>query len=47
MRAASGRVVEEETPEGYKDIHRVAEVSHRLGIGTKVMMTVPIAVAKG
>lgn len=47
VRAASGQVVEEETPEGYKDIHRVAEVSHRLGIGTKVMMTVPIAVAKG
>ncbi|MFQ6052937.1 MAG: RtcB family protein, partial [Candidatus Bathyarchaeia archaeon] len=47
IRAASGRVVEEESPESYKDIHRVAEVSHRLGIGRKVMMSVPMAVAKG
>ncbi len=47
VRAASGRVVEEESPESYKDIHRVAEVSHRLGIGRKVMMSVPVAVAKG
>ncbi|RLI32753.1 RNA-splicing ligase RtcB [Candidatus Bathyarchaeota archaeon] len=47
VRAASGRVVEEEVPEGYKDIHRVARVSDELGIGTKVMMSVPIAVAKG
>jgi tRNA-splicing ligase RtcB len=47
VRAASGRVVEEEAPGSYKDIHRVADVSHRLGIGRKVMMSVPIAVAKG
>jgi tRNA-splicing ligase RtcB len=47
IRAASGKVVEEESPESYKDIHKVAEVSHRLGIGRKVMMSVPIAVAKG
>jgi tRNA-splicing ligase RtcB len=47
VRAASGRVLEEESPESYKDIHRVAEVSHRLGIGRKVMMSVPVAVAKG
>jgi tRNA-splicing ligase RtcB len=47
VRAASGRVVEEESPDSYKDIHRVAEVSHRLGIGRKVMMSVPMAVAKG
>jgi tRNA-splicing ligase RtcB len=47
VRAASGRVVEEESPESYKDIHRVAEVSHRLGIGRRVMMSVPVAVAKG
>jgi tRNA-splicing ligase RtcB len=47
VRAASGRVVEEETPEGYKDVHKVVDVSHRLGIGTKVMRTVPLAVAKG
>ena len=47
VRAASGRVIEEESPESYKDIHRVADVSHRLGIGRKVMMSVPVAVAKG
>jgi tRNA-splicing ligase RtcB len=47
IRAASGRVVEEESPDSYKDIHKVADVSHRLGIGRKVMMSVPIAVAKG
>jgi len=40
-------VVEEEAPESYKDIHRVAEVSHRVGIGRKVMMATPIAVTKG
>lgn len=47
VRAASRRIVEEESPDSYKDIDRVAEVSHRLGIGRKVMMSVPMAVAKG
>ena len=47
VRAASRRIVEEESPDSYKDINRVAEVSHRLGIGRKVMMSVPMAVAKG
>jgi tRNA-splicing ligase RtcB len=47
VKAASGRVVEEESPGSYKDIHRVADVSHKLGIGRKVMMSVPVAVAKG
>jgi tRNA-splicing ligase RtcB len=47
VKAASGRIVEEESPESYKDVHRVANVSHNLGLGEKVMMSVPIAVAKG
>jgi tRNA-splicing ligase RtcB len=47
VKAASGRIVEEESPDSYKDIHRVADVSHNLGIGRKVMMSVPVAVAKG
>ena len=47
VKAASGRVVEEESPDSYKDIHRVADVSHYLGIGRKVMVSVPVAVAKG
>ncbi len=47
VKAASGRVVEEESPDSYKDVHRVADVSHYLGIGRKVMISVPVAVAKG
>jgi tRNA-splicing ligase RtcB len=47
VRAASGRVVQEESPDSYKDVHKVADVSHYLGIGRKVMVAVPVAVAKG
>ena len=47
VKAASGRVLEEESPGSYKDVHRVADVSHKLRIGRKVMMSVPVAVAKG
>ncbi len=47
IKAASGRIIEEESPDSYKDIHRVADVSHYLGIGRKVMVSVPVAVAKG
>jgi tRNA-splicing ligase RtcB len=47
VRAASGRIVEEESPDSYKDIHEVAKVSHDLGLARKVMVSVPIAVAKG
>ena len=37
----------EETPEAYKDVDSVAEVSHSLGIATKVVRLVPIGVIKG
>ena len=37
----------EETPEAYKDVDAVVEVSHALGIGTKVAKLVPIGVMKG
>ncbi len=47
VKAASGRIVEEESPDSYKDVHRVAQVSHDVGLAEKVMMSVPIAVAKG
>jgi len=47
VKAASSRVLEEESPDSYKDIHRVADVSHRVGLAKKVMMSVPMAVAKG
>jgi tRNA-splicing ligase RtcB len=47
VKAASGRILEEESPDSYKDVHRVADVSHRVGLAEKVMVSVPIAVAKG
>ena len=47
VKAASGRIVEEESPNSYKDVHRVADVSHNLGLAQRVMASVPIAVAKG
>ena len=47
VKAASGDIVEEESPDSYKDIHRVADVSDKIGLARKVMMSVPIAVAKG
>jgi tRNA-splicing ligase RtcB len=47
VKAASGRIVQEESPDSYKDVHRVADVSHAVGLAEKVMVSVPIAVAKG
>jgi tRNA-splicing ligase RtcB (3'-phosphate/5'-hydroxy nucleic acid ligase) len=47
IRAASMEVVAEEAPDAYKDVDRVAEVSHNLGIGNKVARMTPIGVAKG
>ncbi|HID17981.1 TPA: RNA-splicing ligase RtcB, partial [Candidatus Bathyarchaeota archaeon] len=47
VRAASMTVVAEEAPRAYKDVDRVAEVSHRIGIGTKVVRLVPLGVVKG
>ncbi len=40
-------VIAEEAPEAYKDVDRVVEVSHQLGIGNKVVRMTPIGVAKG
>ena len=39
--------VVEETPQAYKDVDEVVEVSDRLGIATKVARLVPIGVIKG
>src|SRR5216683_3086729 len=47
IRAASMEVLAEEAPDAYKDVDRVAEVSHQLGIGKKVVRMTPIGVAKG
>lgn len=37
----------EETPDAYKDVDIVADISHNLGIATKVARLVPICVIKG
>jgi len=47
VKAASIAVVSEEAPGAYKDVDEVAEVSHRLGIATKVARLVPMGVTKG
>ncbi len=39
--------VVEETPQAYKDVDSIANVSHELGIATKVAKLVPIGVIKG
>jgi tRNA-splicing ligase RtcB len=47
VRAASAVVLAEEADPAYKDVDRVAEVSDRVGIATKVARLVPLAVVKG
>lgn len=37
----------EEAPQAYKDVSRVVEVVHKLGIGTKLARLEPVAVIKG
>ena len=47
IKALTKEGVVEETPEAYKDVDVVANVSHSLGIATKVARLVPIGVVKG
>jgi tRNA-splicing ligase RtcB len=47
IKALSKEGMVEETPEAYKDVDAVVEVSHSLGIATKVARLVPIGVIKG
>jgi tRNA-splicing ligase RtcB len=47
VKAASTIVLAEEADPAYKNVDMVAEVSHRVGIATKVARLVPIAVVKG
>ncbi|HID90411.1 TPA: RtcB family protein [Candidatus Bathyarchaeota archaeon] len=47
IRAASWRVVGEEAPGAYKDIDAIANVSHAVGIATKVARLRPLGVIKG
>jgi len=47
VRAASPHVVSEEAPGSYKDIDRVAKISHELGIARLVARMTPMGVTKG
>ncbi|MGH9910441.1 MAG: RtcB family protein, partial [Nitrososphaerales archaeon] len=47
VKALTREGVVEETPEAYKNVDAVAEVSHKLGIATKVARLVPLGVIKG
>lgn len=47
IKALTREGVVEETPEAYKDVDAVADVSHSVGIATKVARLVPIGVIKG
>ena len=47
IRAENIGTVSEEAPEAYKNVDSVAEVSHQLGIATKVARLTPIGVTKG
>lgn len=47
IRAASTVVLAEEADPAYKNVDKVAEVSDKVGIATRVVRLVPIAVAKG
>ncbi|MEW5840563.1 MAG: RtcB family protein [Thermoproteota archaeon] len=47
VRALTKEGITEETPDAYKDVDSVADVSHALGIATKVARLVPLGVIKG
>ena len=47
IKALTREGVVEETPEAYKNVDAVADVSHRIGIATKVARLTPIGVIKG
>jgi len=47
LESASRKGVVEEAPGAYKDVDIVADVSDRVGIGTKVVRLTPMAVVKG
>ena len=43
----SVKLLAEEAPYAYKDVHLVAEVCHRAGLAAKVALLRPIGVVKG
>jgi tRNA-splicing ligase RtcB len=47
VKAASMAVISEEAPGAYKEVDRVTEVSHKIGIATKVARMTPLGVTKG
>jgi tRNA-splicing ligase RtcB len=47
VRAASSVVLAEEADPAYKNVDIVAEVSHKVGIATKIARMIPLAVVKG
>ena len=47
VRAGSMSGLAEEAPEAYKDVSRVVDVVHKVGIGKKIAKLQPIAVIKG
>jgi tRNA-splicing ligase RtcB len=47
VRAAKVSIIAEEAPQVYKNIDKVAEVSHKAGIARKVARLKPLGVAKG
>jgi tRNA-splicing ligase RtcB (3'-phosphate/5'-hydroxy nucleic acid ligase) len=47
LKALTKEGVVEETPDAYKDVDAVVDVSHSLGIATKVVRLVPVGVIKG
>jgi tRNA-splicing ligase RtcB len=47
LKALTKEGVVEETPQAYKDVDRVATISHSVGIATKVVRLVPLGVMKG
>ena len=47
VRTASQVVLAEEASGAYKDVDKVVEVSHNLGIGGKVAQLIPLAEVKG
>lgn len=47
IRASSRDTVLEESPDAYKDVDNVVEVTHKLNLATKVVRMTPIGVVKG
>lgn len=47
VKSATGNGIVEESPQAYKDVDAVVDVSHKLDIATKVARLVPIGVIKG